>query len=301
MVILLVDRNNYFIEDFILRINQHVSIKKVFYDEIDEVKIEPNNVVYTTPTAQINHKLNDFLKTHKVVNDIKLQDCFISKPHTDNFLMSYGFPVPPNTIAHSREELNEFIKENRVIILKQPDECGGAGHFILTPGKAYAGAKKYDWFALKKGKRRARIVDENRVLFSPPFYVQKFLPPDNEEIWRAYIVGGKVKFLSTRQRQEIESMGDYIINVCKGAEYHLWQNHEKKIVSRFASQITSRIKIDVGTIDILISDDNLYALEIDCDGIHTMICREFYHAPSYDQSKFDLDLFIAEWLKNFHP
>lgn len=297
MVILLVDRNNYLMDDFISRISQYISIKKVFYDEIDKVNINSSDIVYTTPSTQIDHKLNNFLKARKTINDIELQNCFISKPHTDNLLMSYGFSIPTNTIAYSREELMDFIKENRIVILKQPNECGGAGHFILTPFKAYAGSKKYDWIALKKGKRLARIVAENRVLFAPPFYVQKFLPPDNEEIWRAYIVGGRVKFLSTRQRQQINNIGDYIINVCRGAEYRLWQRHEKKNVVKFALKIASRIKIDVGTIDILLSDGQPYALEIDCDGIHTMICREFYHAASYDPSKFDLDFFIAEWLK----
>lgn len=295
MIFFLADRGNYFLDEFFARICQYVFATKIFYDEIDSIEMH-DEIVYATPVSDMDYKIMRFIKSHRLVNGLNLQDCFISKPHTDNLLMSYGVAVPSNIVAGNREELKKFIKENKTVVLKQPDKCGGAGHFILKGDKAYSGGKEYDWVTLKKGRNAVRILD-NRLLLTPPFYVQKFLPPDNDEIWRAYIVGGEVKFLSTRQRLQMKSLGDYIINVCRGAEYHLFENSQNKKVVDFANRILGRINIDVGTIDILVYENEPYALEVDCDGIHTMICREFYNAPSYDPSKFNFDLMIAQWLK----
>lgn len=293
-LIVAIDRGNFFIEDLIKRICKYAHVKKVFYDEIRSLEIN-KELIYTTPISDMGWRLRDFLKSHRVVNPLDMQDCFISKPCTDSLMMSYGFSVPKNTVADSLEELTNFINKNGIVILKQQDKCGGVGHFILKDDKAYAGTRAYNWMASMKLKKS--LILNDRLLLAPPFYLQQFLPPDNDEIWRAYVVGNEVKFLSTRKRKEIRFLGEYVINVCKGAEYNLFEKSANEKVTDFASSILERIKIDVGTIDILIYDQRCYILEIDCDGVHTMICRDFYDAPSYDPSKFDLDLQIMDWLK----
>ena len=139
-----------------------------------------------------------------------------------------------------------------------------------------------------------------RLSYPAPFYLQRligdqfagqFLPG---QMLRAYVVDGQIGFWTERYRDHYRRPSDWIINVARGAKYRFVLNvseEAKKLALRAADVVGAR----VAAVDILRSSAGLRVLEVDTDGYHMMIDRQFKLIPDY-RGFFNLDRFIAEAL-----
>jgi len=251
-------------------------------------------VFYLTPVGSVAviSKIKKIIenKMPRIINPLNLQ--ILDKPGFDKVFAENGMPHPESILAKSSVEAMNFIRKHRVCIIKSRNDCGGSGHFVVRDGLAYLGGKRF-FLNFEEGTYEKREIAKDNLLVCPPFYMQKFLLPDDNSVWRAYIVGRRTIFFTIRKRDSYESLGEYIINVARGAKYYFPKNDlaVKEACDRFAETIS----LEIGAIDFVFHQGNPYFLEVNCEGIWILICRKFYEYLGYDPQKHNLDRFILEY------
>lgn len=298
-IILLKDRNNFFSDDIFGKLEKLSGIDSWTYEEFfNKTKKElSGGVFYLTPMSdtRLIDSIKSFIKSDKIktVNPLHLQ--LADKPTIDNIFLKLDIPHPKGILTNDCLTAQEFIKKHRMVIIKSVNDCGGSGHFIVRGNSAYWGNKKYflNWQNDKTSKRE---ILKGNLLLSPPFYIQEFLYPDNNSVWRAYIIGREVKFFSIRKRRVCKNLGDYVINVAKGAQY-FFEERDNFALKLMCQKFSEVVNLEVGAIDIIFHKNKPYFLEVNCEGIWVSICRKFYECPDYNFQKHNLDWFIAEYLK----
>lgn len=296
-IILLKDKDNFFTDDILGRLIKLSDLESWPYKKffIKNNKELSGKVFYLTPiSTNLIPSLRGFIENNKIntINPFSLQ--IADKPAIDNIFLELGIPHPPGIITDDCLVAQEFIKKHRTAIVKSVNDCGGSGHFIVRENLAYLQDKKY-FLNFEDKKTGKREITMNNLHISPPFYIQKFLYPDDNCVWRAYVVGQEVKFFSVRKRENYRNIGDYVINVAKGAKYFLkeGENNLRALCNRFSETVS----LDVGAIDIIFHKGRPYFLEVNCEGVWMLICRKFYECSNYNSQKHNFDRFIKDYLK----
>ncbi len=308
-MIILSDRTNWAAEGHLERLAGYLGANCRRFDYADGYVVGNGQIGpvlpgrhYVSPLGNLplDGVLVNFLNRPEIVNDIWWQGVFQQKPRTDAILANHKIAAPAFCQCRSRDDWERFTKAYHTVILKAPDRCGGAGHFIIQGDRAYAPGGRSYRFCFHPvnhwGAELAPVIDGETLHISTRSYLQEFLFSDRPEVWRAYVVGGKAMFFSVRCRSSIDDLGDLIINACRGATYGLVKVSDAAVFMPFIDSILSVMKIEVGTIDFLVYQGRPHALEIDCDGIFTFVDRDFYHCSSYHPTFFDFDRQIADWL-----
>ncbi len=237
----------------------------------------------------------------EIVNSPVAHELCWDKLDTQQRLVDRGVPVPDTLVTSDPAEVYEFVRQHDLAILKQRSGCGGHGHLVvwIEDGRLIGdgGSRPYEIDLIAAGE--PRLIAE-RLSYPAPFYLQRligdqfagqFLPG---QMLRAYVVDGQIGFWTERYRDHYRRPSDWIINVARGAKYRFVLNvseEAKKLALRAADVVGAR----VAAVDILRSSAGLRVLEVDTDGYHMMIDRQFKLIPDY-RGFFNLDRFIAEAL-----
>src|SRR5262249_8145983 len=146
-----------------------------------------------------------------------------------------------------------------------------------------------------------RALHGERLIYPAPFYLQRLVADTGPrritpgQVLRAYILDNQIVFWTERYRARYTRPSDLSIHSALCARYrflHDVSEEAKKIALRTAEVIGMRI----GVVDLIrTSSSGPYVLEVDTDGYHLMIDRQFKHTPEY-RDFFDLDRYIAEAL-----
>lgn len=260
---------------------------------------EKNRIFYNFCTDHpLKEKPFKILSSRESVNPLKSQKICFNKIKSDMIFRRFRLPVPPAITTINPEEVRRFISNYNEVIFKERESCSGAGHFIADRKYAFVGEDRLPYELIDKNSVadfNAKI-ERKKLICRPPFYLQAFLMPDEPAVWRAYLIEGEIIFFSKRYRDKINGRKDYIINAARGAKYRLEEKmsaiecHVSAIKDMMAD-----LKLKVATLDFIISENRIYFLEMDCDGIYTFICRGFKNAENYEE-KYDLDFHIAKML-----
>lgn len=236
-----------------------------------------------------------------VVNGLATQDLCWDKVATQQRLLHRGVPVPDTLITTDPSDVLEFVRAQRFAILKERFGCGGHGHVVLwvEDGKLVGDGGSHQVLVEPVASGTRRLVDQ-RLIYPGPFYLQRLVldhvagETAPGQVLRAYVVDGQVVLWTERYREHYRRPSDWIINATRGARYRFVLNvseEAKKLALRTAEVTGAR----VAAVDILRSLGGLYVLEVDCDGYHMMIDRQFKHVPEYREF-FNVDRYIAESL-----
>lgn len=295
MLILVVEEKNFFVKDILKNLIKLLRPEIWPYEEFLRIARPSEKIFYLTPVGEetLVSKVKKLIEERclKIINPIELQ--LFDKPQFDEIFAKNGVIYPESIVTRSSVDAMDFIRKHKIAIIKSRNDCGGAGHFIVKDGLAYFGKKRL--FLNFEGRMdEKREIAMGNLHVSPPFYIQKFLLPDDNCVWRAYVVGLEVKFFSVRKRNSYERLGDYVINVTMGARYYFQEGDSlvKKLCNNFANDIG----LQIGAIDFIFHKGNPYFLEVNCEGIWILICRKFCEYHGYNQKRHNLDKFISEFL-----
>jgi len=297
-LIVVADDGNFLVRDLLKKLFEYANPKILSYkDFFQNGREHPGRKFYLTPTSDLflisRVKFFAEEKRLKLINPIDLQ--LFDKPRFDSIFSKHSVPYPKSILTRSSRDAMNFIRKYHFAIIKERNMCGGSGHFIVSPRWAYSGKNKYFLNLVDGGLCGKKEITEDNLYVSSPFYMQEFLIPDDCAVWRAYIVGGQVKFFATRKMDDYGKLGDYIINVAKGAKYYFpEENDVSKETRDLCNTFSASIGLGVGAIDFIFYKNKPYFLEVNCEGIWILICRKFYESPDYDPNKHDLDRFIVE-------
>lgn len=237
----------------------------------------------------------------EIVNSLVAHELCWDKLDTEQRLVNRGVPVPDTLVTSEPAEVYEFVRQHDLAILKQRSGCGGQGHIVvwIEDGRLMgdAGSRPYEIDLAATGQ--PRLLAE-RLSYPAPFYLQRLLGEQSGgeflpgQMLRAYVIDGQIGFWTERYRDHYRRPSDWIINIARGAKYRFVLNvseEAKKLALRAADVVGAR----VAAVDILRSSAGLRVLEVDTDGYHMMIDRQFKLIPDY-RGFFNLDRFIAEAL-----
>ncbi|MBI3783257.1 MAG: hypothetical protein HY270_07635 [Deltaproteobacteria bacterium] len=236
------------------------------------------------------------------VNSFASQDLCWDKIATQERLVDRGVPVPDTLITSDPSEVEDFVRRHDFAILKQRFSCSGQGHVVLwvDDGRLVgdSGSHQYRMMLVNQGRRE---IIEDRLYYPGPFYVQRLVAAVRErlmdagQVLRAYVVDNEVRFWTERYRERYERPSDWIINVELGAKYRFVlsvSEETKKMALRAAEAVGARI----AAVDMIRAGSaGPYVLEVDSDGHHMLIDRQFKDIPDY-RDFFDLDRYIADAL-----
>jgi len=236
-----------------------------------------------------------------VVNGFTVQDLCWDKVSTQQRLLHRGVPVPDTLITPEPGDIFEFVRQHRFAILKDRFGCGGQGHLVLwiEDGRVVGdtGSHQVTLEPVASGTRR---LLGDRLVYPGPFYLQRMVI-DNVagdlvpgQVLRAYVVDGQIVLWTERYRDQYRRPSDWIINVARGARYRFVLNVSEE-AKKLALRATEVVGARIAAVDILRSVSGLRVLEVDCDGYHMMIDRQFKHVPEYREF-FNIDRYIAEAL-----
>jgi len=237
-----------------------------------------------------------------VVTSFAAQDLCWDKIATQERLLNRGVPVPETLVSTEPADVYEFVREHEFAILKERNSCGGQGHVVvwLDDGQLVgdSGSHEYRIDLVPSGRRQLR---GERFVYPAPFYLQRLVGDIGPrgvtlgQVLRAYVIDNQIAFWTERYREHYTRPADWIVNVSRGAKYRFVQNvseEAKKIALRSVEVIGLRI----GVVDLIRTGrGDSYVLEVDTDGHHMLIDRQFKSIPEY-RDFFDLDRYIAEAL-----
>jgi hypothetical protein len=230
-----------------------------------------------------------------LVTSVAVQDLCWDKVATQERLLGRGVPVPDTLMSSDPAHVHEFVQRHGFALLKERYSCGGYGHVVIwfddNQLMGDSGSHHYRMELVAGGTRQVR---GDRCIYPAPFYVQRLVVDTGPraitpgQVLRAYIVDNQIVFWSERYRDHYTRPSDWIINVSRGAKYrflHDASEEAKKIALRSAEVIGMRI----GVVDLIrTASGGPYVLEVDTDGYHMMIDRQFKCIPEYREF-FNLD------------
>lgn len=238
----------------------------------------------------------------EVATSFAAQELCWDKVATEERLLNRGVPVPETLMSTVPADVYEFVREHEFAILKERYSCAGQGHVVvwLDDGQLVgdSGSHQYRMELVPSGRRQ---LHGERLVYPAPFYVQRVvgdigprgLTPG--QLLRAYVVDNQIAFWTERYRDHYVRPADWIVNVSRGAKYRFVQSvseEAKKIALRSAEVMGLRI----GVVDLIrTSRGESYALDVDTDGYHMLIDRQFKYIPEY-RDFFNIDRYIAEAL-----
>lgn len=237
----------------------------------------------------------------EIVNSLASQELCWDKLVTQQRLVNRGVTVPDTLVTSEPSEVLEFVREHGFAVLKEREACGGQGSIVLwlEDGRLVgdSGSHQYDVDLVADGERR--LID-TRFVYPAPFYVQRLIADNMRgdlapgQLLRAYIVDGQIAFWTERYRDHYRRPSDFLINAARGAKYRFVLNVSEE-AKKLALRAAEVVDVRVAAVDILRSIGGLYVLEVDSDGYHMMIDRQFKHIPEY-RDFFNLDRYVAETL-----
>jgi glutathione synthase/RimK-type ligase-like ATP-grasp enzyme len=238
----------------------------------------------------------------EVVTSVAAQDLCWDKVATEERLLNRGVPVPETLMSAEPADVYEFVRTHEFAILKERYSCAGQGHVVVwfEDGQLVgdSGSHQYRMELAPSGMRQLR---GDRLIYPAPFYVQRLVSDSGPrgvtpgQLLRAYVVDGQIAFWTERYRDHYVRPADWIVNVSRGAKYRFVQSvseEAKKIALRSADVMGLRI----GVVDLIRTGrGDSYVLEVDTDGYHMLIDRQFKYIPDY-RDFFNLDRYIADAL-----
>jgi glutathione synthase/RimK-type ligase-like ATP-grasp enzyme len=238
----------------------------------------------------------------EVVISVPVQELCWDKIATQELLLERGVPIPDTLITSEPTDVHRFVHEHGFAMLKERHACGGQGQVVLwfedEELVGDSGSHRYTMELVAQGRRR---LDGQRLTYPAPFYLQRLVADigprgvQPAQVLRAYIVDGQIAFWTERYRDHYSRPSDWIINIGLGAKYrflHDVSEETKKVALRTAEVIGFRI----GAVDLIrTGSDGPYVIEVDTDGYHMIIDRQFKHIPEYREF-FNLDRYIADAL-----
>jgi len=252
----------------------------------------------TTPAALIRARF----PRAEVVISCAAQDLCWDKVATQGRLVDRGVPVPDTLMSTDPADVYDFVRQHQFAILKERHSCAGQGHVVvwLEDGRLVgdAGSHQYDIELVTEGARR---LHGTRLVYPGPFYAQRVVADIGPrgvtpgQVMRAYVIDNQIAFWTERYRDRYARPADWIINVTLGAKYRFVQSVSEE-AKKIALRSVEVLGLRVGVVDVIrTGGEGPYVIEVDTDGRHMFIDREFKHIPEY-RDFFNLDRYIAELL-----
>ena len=230
-----------------------------------------------------------------------LQDLCWDKVATQERLLKHGVATPAALVTDDFAEVKSFVREHRFAILKQPQSCAGAGHYVVwIEGGAVVGDCGSHQVRIEP-RRAGRIeLDGETLRYPAPFYLQRLVVqhgrgmPKPPQVLRAYVVDREVRFWTERVRDSYSRPSDWIVNAARGARYRFLHDvrHE---ATKLALRAAEALGMTTGVIDLVRTQGaGPYVIEADVDGRHMVIDRSFKRIPEY-RDFFDFDRYVAQF------
>lgn len=237
-----------------------------------------------------------------LVVPLALQDLCWDKLATQERLLSQGVPMPDTLMTADFDELRQFVREHRFVVLKHPQSCGGYGHLVLwiEEGRVVGDGGSHRYF-LEPSQGASIALDGETLRHPGPYYAQRLVahfsrdeitPP---QVLRAYIIDKEIPFWTERFRTSYERPSDWIVNISSGAQYRFL--HDVGDATRKAAMRTAEVLgLRFGVVDIVrTSAAGVFVIEADVDSHHMIIDRSFKAIPEF-RDFFDFDRYVARAL-----
>ncbi len=241
----------------------------------------------------------------EIVNSCSVHEACFDKLATARRLLARGVPMPDTLITPAPAEARDFVAQHSHAILKEPRSCGGEGHLVVSAdenGRLVSETRGRRYLLELAAEGEARRLHDGVMTWPAPFYLQRLVAAVGRkgilapaQVLRAYLVDGQIRFWTERYRERYQRPADFVVNIALGAKYRFLQtvsDENAKVALRAAEVMDVRI----GVVDLIrTGSEGPYVLELDTDGEHMIIDRQFKLLPEF-RSVFDFDRSIAEVL-----
>lgn len=149
----------------------------------------------------------------------------------------YNIPVPDTVLTFGRNVAKDYLKKAQYpLIIKSTTGSKGRGVFLANGNK-----------------EALRIIDENE---SKRFMFQEYIPTRFDI--RVFVVGDKV--LGAMRRDAAED--DFRSNIAQGGTSTIYDLSKDPRLSELALEACKVSNTEIGGVDIMINEENLYVLEV---------------------------------------
>jgi glutathione synthase/RimK-type ligase-like ATP-grasp enzyme len=236
----------------------------------------------------------------ELVTSFAAQDLCFDKLATLERLRDRGLPLPETLVSHDSDDVWDFVRRHRYAVLKEQHSSAGQGDFVvwIEDGELMGDTGSHRYIlALTAGGRR--MLQGERLYYPAPFCVQRLVaditPPRVRpgQVLRAYVVDNEIPFWTERYRDRFVRPSDWLVSAARGARYRFVlsvSEEARKLALRCAEVLGLRVAV----VDLIrTGSGGPYVLDVDTDGRHTMIDRQFKAVPEY-RDFFNLDRYVAE-------
>jgi glutathione synthase/RimK-type ligase-like ATP-grasp enzyme len=274
--------------------------------EVERVYVLPFDVPRQLPPlleAGATALVSNLFPRAELVNPFAVQELCWDKLATAQRLLARGVPMPDSLITDLADDARQFIHEHEHAILKATHSCGGEGHVVVFPddeGNIVGETHGRRYVIEFQSSGSTPTLSSGILSWPPPFYLQRLVADVNRrgvlvpaQILRAYVVNGQILFWTERYRERCHRPSDFIINIGLGAKYRFLPNVSEE-ARKAALRAAEVLGVRIGAVDLIrTGSEGPYVLEVDTDGYHMIIDRQFKRMPAF-RPQFDFDRFIAE-------
>ncbi len=217
-----------------------------------------------------------------IINAYSAQEIAMNKIKSNELFKKNNISHPFFELCSNKRAIDVFMSTRDIAMLKYPYDCAGNKHFVLMKEHgnyvAYNNEGKYDIV------EKERYVEIGDSVIAAPYLLQEYIGDNgdfNKSVLRMYVLGDEVPFGTIREKEHVNTPGEAIINIARGAHYVFMEPSED--LRRIALQAADAVGFDIGVVDIVQDHErNNYVIECDCDGRYGVIDRKFFDHPDFE-------------------
>ena len=272
---------------------------------VERVYVLPFDVPHHLPPLETDAAalVGSLFPRAEVVNPFAVHELCWDKLATARRLLGRGVPVPDGLITDAVDDARRFVYEHEHAILKAARSCGGAGHVVVfadDEGNIVGETHGRRYVIELQSQGATPSLASGILSWPPPFFLQRLVADVSRrgvlvpaQVLRAYIVDGQILFWTERYRERCRRPSDFIINVGLGAKYRFLPSVSEE-ARKAALRAAEVLGVRIGAVDLIrTGSEGPYVLEVDPDGYHMIIDRQFKRLPEF-RPQFDFDRVIAE-------
>ena len=237
--------------------------------------------------GDVESNIEKLFPNAKPVTSFPLQDTCWNRLELQQHLLERGVVPPQSIVSYDPEEAISFVRKHHLGLPQEPLSIRRREAPLFSGWKTASSTPivAVNRYTITLNNTDSWRLDGTHLKVPAPYYLQAMIGelrsafPTPGRRLRAFVADRKIAFWTEYYRDQFTRPSDFVLSPAQGAQCRFVQvvsEEEKKTVLRCVDALSLRF----GSVDIIRAGDRgPYVIDVDVDGRHMMINRDFKWLP----------------------